>query len=318
LKSNNQIPSFMIMLNLTCLKKSNFIVKVRHKHMEELDRRQVRRQKQNLITANFSTYIYKVLKNTHTGVGLSGDGLTTVNNLTLVILRRIITNLNLLMQAEPGRKTISTEHVSMAAKLALPAYFSDMATAFATDAVNSYEASHDDDSSTEDRKAQARSLRAGLLFPTTRCESLMMEACIAPRKSGTAAVFLAAVLEFIVTEILREAGDTTLASRKVRITPRHIKLTVLASENFTELFHGVVLAGGVSLGVNEALLPASKRATTKVTKVKSVKGTKAKGTKATTKATKANSAKGKGKGKGKGTKAAKTTKANSAKGTKGK
>ena len=70
----------------------------------------------------------------------------------------------------------------------------------------------------------SRSNRAGLKFPVGRMHRLIRQARGTQRVGGTAAVFMAATLEYITSEILELAGDS--AGEKHRITPRHLQLSI--------------------------------------------------------------------------------------------
>jgi hypothetical protein len=73
----------------------------------------------------------------------------------------------------------------------------------------------------------------------------MMELAVAPRKGTTTGVCLAAVLEVVFARLLSETGAVAERNHKIRITPRHLKIAILESMDFSTLFRGVVLAGGV-------------------------------------------------------------------------
>ncbi len=57
----------------------------------------------------------------------------------------------------------------------------------------------------------------------------------AERIGAGAPVYLAAVLEYLVAEILELAGNAAKYNKKVRITPRHIKLAVRNDEELNRL-----------------------------------------------------------------------------------
>jgi histone H2A len=57
----------------------------------------------------------------------------------------------------------------------------------------------------------------------------------AERIGAGAPVYLAAVLEYLVAEMLELAGDAAKDNKKVRITPRHIKLALENDEELNRL-----------------------------------------------------------------------------------
>ena len=82
-----------------------------------------------------------------------------------------------------------------------------------------------------------------------------------PRKYATrigvgAPVYLAAVLEYLCTEMLMLAGKTAFFDKKKRILPRHILLSVKNDKKLDKLLGGVIIAsGGVLPKIHAALLP---------------------------------------------------------------
>ena len=206
--------------------------------------------------ANFGTYIYRVLKQVHPDSGMSGDGLSEMNNLIRISLRKIANAVNQLMMNSKGKKTIGSREIQSATRLAFPGELAKHAVSEGTKAVTKYN-SHEGPAA-RDAQGRARPVsrgnRAGLLFPVTRIETIMMELSTVNRKSAGSAVYLAAVLEYLCGEILELAGNAARDNKKVRITPRHLKLAILNDEELSRFFKGVIMSGGVLPNINRALL----------------------------------------------------------------
>ncbi|KAF7040638.1 hypothetical protein CFC21_050530 [Triticum aestivum] len=138
------------------------------------------------------------------------------------------------------------------------------------------------------KKAVTRSVRAGLQFPVGRIGRYLKKGRYAQRVGSGAPVYLAAVLEYLATEVstdfvrhliclllehlpfcpvpflscwtddrvLELAGDAAKESKKARIIPRHLMIAVQGDPELSRLLAGVTIAyGGVVPYINSALLP---------------------------------------------------------------
>ena len=104
--------------------------------------------------------------------------------------------------------------------------------------------------------AQSRSSRAGLQFPVGRIARYLRKGSYATRIGGDAPVYLAAIMEYLTTEILLLAGNAALDNKRKRITPRYVKLAVRSDEELNELLGDVTIAaGGVLPNIHQHLLP---------------------------------------------------------------
>jgi len=108
-------------------------------------------------------------------------------------------------------------------------------------------------------KSVSRSSRAGLQFPVGRIARYLRKGNYAKRVGGAAPVYLAAVLEYIVAEVLELAGNAAKDNKRSRITPRHIQLAVRNDDELNQFFGNAVIAsGGVLPNIHPVLLPAKK------------------------------------------------------------
>ena len=70
-----------------------------------------------------------------------------------------------------------------------------------------------------------------------------------------AAIYAAAVLEYLVAEILEVSGDVSVAHKKKRIIPRHLVLGIRNDEELSEICKQTVFAeGGVMPHIEPVLL----------------------------------------------------------------
>ena len=108
-------------------------------------------------------------------------------------------------------------------------------------------------------KSVSRSTRAGLQFPVARIGRYLRTGGYAKRVSASSPVYLAAVLEYVVAEVLELAGNAAKDNKRVRIVPRHIQLAVRNDDELNQFFGNAVIAnGGVLPNIHPVLLPAKK------------------------------------------------------------
>jgi histone H2A len=108
-------------------------------------------------------------------------------------------------------------------------------------------------------KKFSKSVRAGLKFPVGRIERFLRKGRYATRVSAGAPVYMAAVIEYIMAEVLELAGNSARDCKHVRITPRDIVLAVRNDEELEKMFHKVTIAsGGVIPNIHAVLVPNPK------------------------------------------------------------
>ena len=102
----------------------------------------------------------------------------------------------------------------------------------------------------------SRSAKAGLQFPVGRMHRLLKKSNLANRVGTGAAIYLAAVSEYLSAEILELAGNAARDNKKKCITPRHLTLAIRNDEELNRFLAGVTLAqGGVLPNIQAVLLP---------------------------------------------------------------
>merc|ERR1719147_129551 len=105
-------------------------------------------------------------------------------------------------------------------------------------------------------KLMSKSSRAGLQFPVSRIGRYLKKGNYAKLLGAGAPVYLAAVMEYLVAEILELAGNAARDNKKTRIIPRHLQLAIRNDEELNKLLDGVTLAqGGVLPNIEAILLP---------------------------------------------------------------
>lgn len=195
------------------------------------------------VNKDFTLFITRVLKQVHPDAGMAGDSAATMNNLVNITVEKIMVEVNKLMQMT-AKKTISSREVQSAVRLVFPGELAKHAVAAGTKAVTKYN-SVKVSGGTSKGDGTSRSFRAGLQFPVTRTEKLMMSLTCAERKSDAAAVYLTAVVEYVVAEVLELAGNVARDQKRTRIIPRSIKLAIENDDELRKMFRDTLLSGGV-------------------------------------------------------------------------
>ena len=222
--------------------------------MSETEQKRTRRKKRHY---SWSTYIYRVLKQVHPDSGLRSSSNDMMNDI-INQLTNTIAATAVLMATRSKKVTVNARMIQSAVRILLPTALTNHAVNEGTKAVTIYE--HGGPGS-KDHKI-SRNRRAKLQFSVSKMESILRSHSTKSirRVSDSAPVYLAAVVEYIVAELLELSGNAARNSKLSRITPRNIMTAIHSDPEFNILFKKKgILGTGVLPNIHRVLLPKPHR-----------------------------------------------------------
>nr|AFY23216.1 histone H2A.1 [Hematodinium sp. SG-2012] len=92
---------------------------------------------------------------------------------------------------------------------------------------------------------RTRSAKAGLFFPVGRIHRCLKERVPRHTRVGaTAAIYIAAVMEYVIAEVLELSGNQAKQLKKRRITPRNLLMAIKSDQELDQLIKGTIISGG--------------------------------------------------------------------------
>lgn len=211
----------------------------------------------------FETYIRKILKQVHPHSGIDSDTMAQLDQIAKRIVH-MITEEAKKIAIEREVVTISSKDIQTAVRIILPGELSKHAVTEGTKAVTKFNTS--DKGNKENPKSVKE--RAGLTMDPPRVETFIRgkdqtgKPTLGMKVGSGVSVYTAAVLEYLLAELLELGGNVSRDYDRVRINPRHLFMAVQGDEEVSVLFDkmGIVMTNvGVIPHIHRNLLPKKKK-----------------------------------------------------------
>lgn len=197
---------------------------------------------------SYDTYVYRVRDQVCPHNGMSKRAMMVLCSMVCDLERELSASASRLCE-DVKSKTLSAREIQTAVRLEFPGELAKHAVSEGTKAVTRAV-------STPAAKGKPRQDSAGIVFPIARIERHLHNRC-AQRISRGAPTYLAAVLEYVVAEVLELSANAARDHRRHRITPRDIVLAIRNDEELHKLFRNATIPdAGVLPNLHYALLPA--------------------------------------------------------------
>src|SRR4051812_39248874 len=102
------------------------------------------------------------------------------------------------------------------------------------------------------KKRVSTSSKSGLQFPVARIKRYLKEKLFGARIGKSSSIYLTAVLEYLMAEILEISGNCALEKKKKIIKERHILLAIKNDPELKQLLMGTTISGA---GVHNEIHP---------------------------------------------------------------
>lgn len=202
----------------------------------------------------FETYISKVLKQVADKNGITSNSKQQLNSALCIVARTISLVVTRLTEIAK-KKTMSDKEVANTVRIL---FSGDLAENSIREGVKSVEKF-----SAEASKGSSRQGKAGIIFPPSIAEKFLRNFGYSKvMVTSTAPVFLAAVLEYLVAEILILASKSATNNKRIRITIRDLQLSVGEDQELSTLFDKLnisFLGGGVVPYIHSCLITKKPR-----------------------------------------------------------
>jgi histone H3/H4 len=207
----------------------------------------------------FETYISKVLKQISEKNGITSNSKQQLNSALCIITKTICSTVLKLTEISK-KKTLSDKEVSNAVKIIFSGDLANNAICEGCKSVDKFNAVSSNGSS--------RQGKAGIIFPPSITEKFLRNFGYSKvMVTSSAPVFLAAVLDYLVAEILILSTKSAVSNKRIRITIRDLEMSIRGDNELSNLFDKLeltFLGGGVIPYIHPYLLSKKQKKKKKV------------------------------------------------------
>lgn len=200
----------------------------------------IRKKKKNY--EGFDSFIRKVLKQVHPDTGINSKSVELMNNIIRSFFDKIMKTLSILLN-KSSRKTVTSREIQFSVIMSFhgKGKITKFAISEGVKSVTKYKESKKRKLTANEPRSTA--YRASLQFPVIRFWNLMKKHGTTERVSKIAAIYIAAVLEYLTAEILDLAGNVARDNNFTRIKPRHIFLALQNDAELSRISCGMLMGG---------------------------------------------------------------------------
>lgn len=217
------------------------------------------KKKRNSSEIKFDIYIKKVQTQVHPDLTLGNSStIPIINDIIKYIISRIATESSALLR-HTNKVVLSGVHIEAAVKIVYSGRLATEAIKRGVAAQTKFNASKENRESKGEKRNKA--FRAGIQFGISRVSRFLYQNMKGERvgHGSSAGVFLAAIIEYTVSELLELAGNNTKDRKKVKIIPEDLIYAIRGDEELNALFpEKCIIQGGVIPYINKALIKKTK------------------------------------------------------------
>ena len=182
-------------------------------------------------TDSYKSYIKKVQKNVHPDMHTSDPALLVVNDLATHVFTTIKDEAIKLTRMK-GDKTVNSKALECAVKLSMAPLLAKHAIEKAHAAVELFKTSTEEQ---QEGERHTHAEKAGLTFPVGRVRRHLKEN-LSERTTLDAPVFLAAVMEYVIADLLDLACKNATSRKRKTVDPRSVHESIRNDKDLARLF----------------------------------------------------------------------------------